>query len=196
MEKQFLKFLVLCINFLHETLRSRTAAGTTSYVFGDPKVGKSELVGELTKYFNLFWFSLDGGHSVLYKLPAAQQEKIRLIVLPDTGDYPIAAETCRKVMKPGAYQVCLQHGKVSCFLCLKEKNPIEEINLHALDLDWIIVWDNLSQLGDSIMNHLTKDKEDTFKPGWDEYMPQGQLLTNSLVAFSILLRITSVLHTQ
>jgi len=27
-------------------------------VFGDPKVGKSELVGELTKYFNLFWFSL------------------------------------------------------------------------------------------------------------------------------------------
>jgi len=36
------------------------------------------------------------------------------------------------------------------------------------------------------MNHLTKDKEDTFKPGWDEYMPQGQLLTNSLVAFSIL----------
>jgi len=30
-EKQFLKFLVLCINFLHETLRSRTAAGTTSY---------------------------------------------------------------------------------------------------------------------------------------------------------------------
>jgi len=149
-------------------------------VFGDPKVGKSELVGELTKYFNLFWFSLDGGHSVLYKLPAAQQEKIRLIVLPDTGDYPIAAETCRKVMKPGAYQVCLQHGKVSCFLCLKEKNPIEEINLHALDLDWIIVWDNLSQLGDSIMNHLTKDKEDTFKPGWDEYMPQGQLLTKFL----------------
>jgi len=136
----------VCINFLHETLRSRTAAGTTSYCLWRSKVGKSELVGELTKYFNLFWFSLDGGHSVLYKLSCGSAEKIRLIVLPDTGDYPIAAETCRKVMKPGAYQVCLQHGKVSCFLCLKEKNPIEEINLHALDLDWIIVWDNLSQL--------------------------------------------------
>jgi hypothetical protein len=151
-------------------------------VFGDPKVGKSQLVAELTKHFNLFWFSLDGGHSILYKLPQEQQAKVRIIILPDTGDYPIAAETCRKVMKGGSSKICNLHGKFSCFICLKNNAAFEEVELSSLGLDWIIVWDNISQLGDSIMNHLTKDKEDTFKPGWDEYMPQGQLLTKFLSA--------------
>jgi len=46
------------------------------------------------------------------------------------------------------------------------------------------------------MNHLTKDKEDTFNPVGTNTCPRTTINKNSLVAFSILLRITSVLHTQ
>lgn len=157
-------------------------------VFGDPKVGKSQLVAELTKYFNLLWFSLDGGHSILYKLPKEQQEKVKFIAFPDTKDFPIAIESCLKLIKGGKHNICNLHGKVACFLCLKAQQVAKElagatfteVNFDELNLNWIIVWDHISQLADSAMNFITKDEDDLFKPGWDEFMKQGGLMSKFL----------------
>lgn len=146
-------------------------------VFGDPKVGKSVIVGNLAKHFKLLWFSLDGGHSVLYKLPPEAQANIELIALPDTKDFPIAIETCLKVIKGGKHNVCNLHGKVSCFLCLKSQAPFTSVELDKLGLDWIIVWDHISQLADSALNHIMKDMGEDSKPGWDEWAKQGGLMS-------------------
>jgi len=68
-------------------------------------------------------------------------------VLPDTGDYPIAAETC---VSNEAWSLSSLPSARSKFLFLVlRENPMKESNLHALDLDWIIVWDNLISAGDS-----------------------------------------------
>lgn len=149
-------------------------------VFGDPKVGKSVLVGELAKVFKLLWFSLDGGHSILYKLPKEAQENIEIIALPDTKDFPIAIETCLKVIKGGSHNVCNRHGKVSCFICLKDKAGFTEVDFSKLDLSWLVVWDHISQLADSALNFIMKDMEGDPKPGWDEWMKQGALMSRFL----------------
>lgn len=149
-------------------------------VFGDPKTGKSDLVGDLSTEFKLLWFSLDGGHSILYKLPQKQQENIDLIALPDTKDFPIAIETCLKLIKGGSHNVCNLHGKVACFICLKNKATFTTIDFDKLDLSWIVVWDHISQLADSALNFIMKDMEGDPKPGWDEWMKQGALMSRFL----------------
>jgi DNA polymerase III delta prime subunit len=87
-------------------------------VYGPPKSGKSLLVGKLAEHFNLIWFDLESGHDVLYQLPKSQQERIQLISIPDTSDYPIAIETCLKVIRGGPGWVCSEHGKVNCPRCI------------------------------------------------------------------------------
>jgi len=149
-------------------------------VFGDPKTGKSVIVGDLAKYFKLLWISLDGGHSILYKLPPEVQNRIDLVILPDTKDYPIGIETCRKLIKGGSHNVCNLHGKVSCFLCLKNKAEFTTVDFDKLDLSWIVVWDHISQLADSALNHIMKDMDEEAKPGWDEWMKQGSLMARFL----------------
>ena len=36
-------------------------------VFGSPKSGKTQLIGELSKEFNLIWFDIESGASTLLK---------------------------------------------------------------------------------------------------------------------------------
>jgi len=66
------------------------------------------------------------------------QQKDRLIVLPDTGDYPIAAETCRKVMKPELIK-SPSARKVSCFFVLKRRIQLKK-SIFMLLISMIIVW--------------------------------------------------------
>ena len=68
-------------------------------VYGPPKVGKTQLVGELSKEFNLLWVDLENGYSTLFKLPQEQQDKIELIALPDSRVYPIGIDTSLKMVK-------------------------------------------------------------------------------------------------
>ena len=90
-------------------------------IFGDPKTGKSTLASRLLlDGYRLTWISLDNGHDVIFKLPLSVQqldEQLNISVLPDTKEYPIAAETCLKIISGRPTAICDIHGKVDCPTC-------------------------------------------------------------------------------
>jgi hypothetical protein len=149
-------------------------------VFGEPKSGKTQLVGALANQFDLLFFDLENGYATLLKLPQAAQERIDLISIPDTKTFPIAIETMLKVVTGQKVAICEAHGKVSCPICKKESAPETVVELNALPDTTIVVIDSLTQLANSAMNHLTKTQDDTYKPEWSDYRNQGQLMDKFL----------------
>ena len=150
-------------------------------VYGGPKVGKTQLVGDLSKNYNLLWFDLENGKDTLFKLPKEQQARIEIVSLPDTKDYPIAIETMLKVIKGTRTEICDKHGKVACTVCKKSVSPFTVVELSAIKNDTIVVIDSLTQLSNSCMAHITKNNSDELaKIEWDEYNKQGMLLDKIL----------------
>lgn len=145
-------------------------------LFGAPKSGKTQLAGELSKYFNLLWFDLENGYSTLLKLPTEAQENINLISLPDTRSYPIAIETMLKVIKGGQVSICEEHGKVSCPKCKADNAPTVTVHLDSLDNETIVVIDSLTQLTNSAISHITKGESDEYKLTYDDWGNLGKLM--------------------
>ena len=161
-------------------------------LFGGPKSGKTLMSGELAEFYDLKWIDMENGHETLFQLPQEWQERIELISLPDTRSYPIAIETCLKMVK-GPVDICEEHGKVSCMVCnRKEKDlgnpelPEEFEDIHnslftRVDLDSmseneIVVFDSLTQLSNSAIANITKDKPDDYKLNYDDWGNLGKLL--------------------
>lgn len=149
-------------------------------LFGPPKSGKTQLAGELSKEFNLVWFDLENGVDTLLKLPEEQKERIEVISLQDTRSYPIAIETCLKVIKGGRCEICEAHGKVSCSLCKKESAPVTVVELGVLPLDTIVVFDSLTQLTQSAISHITKNQSEDYKLNYDDWGNLGKLMDTFL----------------
>lgn len=136
--------------------------------YGEPKTGKSTLVAQLARHCKVIWISLDGGHDVLYKLPPEAQENIDLIVLPDTRENPIASETLRHLLEGAAIKICHGHGKKNCSICTASGSPFTNYCLKNLPADTVVVVDNLSQFGDSLMSNIVPSKID-YKPKLDDW---------------------------
>ena len=149
-------------------------------VYGGPKVGKTELVGNLSTDFNLLWIDVEKGYTTLTKLPQAQQERIEIISLPDTRDYPIAIETLLKVFTGAKLEICEAHGKVACMLCKKDSKPVTVVELNALDSDTIVVVDSLTQVAVSAIANITKGQDSDYKYTYDDYRKQGTLMDKLL----------------
>lgn len=151
-------------------------------IYGPPKTGKTTLIAELTQKFNVLYIGLENGHAVFYKLPREQQEKIEIIALPDTREYPIAIETCLKLVKGKKCVVCDTHGKVDCPVCKAQSITKPDtvtfttVELNVLGPDWIVVWDSLTQLTDSAIAHITKGKPDDYKLDYDDWGNLGKLM--------------------
>lgn len=151
-------------------------------IYGPPKTGKTTLVSQLLPHFNILYFGLENGHAVFYKLPIEQQEKIEIVALPDTREYPIAIETMLKVIKGKKCVICDTHGKVDCPICksaaLKPDANITHttVELNALDSTWVVVVDSLTQLTDSAIAHITKGKPDDYKLDYDDWGNLGKLM--------------------
>lgn len=174
-------------------LRKHTASVTSSViVYGAPKSGKSLLAGKLAEHFKLLWVDMENGHETLFQLPEAWQDNIELINLKDTRSFPIAIETCLKMVK-GATSICEEHGKVGCMICkraytdkcksVKEeeqedvyKDYFIDTNLPALDNNTIVVFDSLTQLTNSAIAHITKGTADDYKLDYDDWGNLGKLL--------------------
>lgn len=148
-------------------------------LFGDPKSGKTELAGTLAYIFDcVVWISIDNGHEVLFKLPKEQQHKILLIKLPDTKEFPVATDTCLKIVSGAECNICVKHGQVRCATCVRNKETAwDTINVSTFGPRDIIVFDHVSQLADSSMNFIMKNKALDVKPGWDEYWYQGAIMS-------------------
>lgn len=152
-------------------------------VYGEPKSGKTELIGALAEHYKLWWFDLDNGVKTLLAPESKAYpyiENLEIFPIPDSSVFPIAVETLLKVLKGGLCEVCNAHGKVSCPKCKQTSAPTTSIDTRTLDNKRdIVVIDSYSQLMESTMNWIMKDsiaKEDyDAKPGWDEYGKQGRV---------------------
>jgi adenosyl cobinamide kinase/adenosyl cobinamide phosphate guanylyltransferase len=157
-------------------LATKSASVTSSViVYGAPKSGKSLLAGELAEHFKLIWVDLENGHETLFQLPEAWQKNIELINLPDTRSYPIAIETCLKMVK-GKVDICDAHGKVGCMICKKEEAAFVTTDLPNLSNNTVVVFDSLTQLSNSAIAHITKSKPDDYKLDYDDWGNLGKLL--------------------
>lgn len=160
-------------------LSARRKAGQRIVVFGAPKTGKTELVGNLAQKYKLLWFDLEKGAGTLTKMPAEWQDNIELIDIPDTRSFPIAAETMLKVIRGTECIICDEHGKVSCPVCKKAEAPTTRVCLNELadkTDEWIVVLDSGTQLANSIMAQIVKNMPDDYKFEWDDYRKQGTLM--------------------
>lgn len=146
-------------------------------LFGPPKVGKTQLVGELTKHgFKLFYVGLENGHATLQKLSPEQQDQVEMLILPDSRSFPIAIETCLKIVKGDALDVCDEHGKVSCATCKKEGKSFTSVHFNALDSKTVVVFDSITQLVASAIAHITRGKPDDYKLDYDDWGNLGKLM--------------------
>lgn len=153
-------------------------------IFGDPKTGKSTLVSKLLlQGFRLTWISMDNGHEVIFKLPIPPtilDERLDLIVIPDTRENPIAIGTCRKIMTGAALQICFLHGRVDCPVCTRNKEGSSRVCLSEAEPRDIFVFDHAGQIATSCMNAILKNTkggmDDDFKVEWDQYRQQGTVL--------------------
>lgn len=145
-------------------------------IYGPPKTGKSQLAGSLSEYKKILWFDLENGYTTLLKFPTEWKERIEIISLPDTRSFPVAIETCLKVIKGGPVSICEKHGKVSCPTCKKENLPFIEINLSEIGEDTVVVFDSLTQLTSSAIAHITRGKPDDYKLEFDDWGNLGKLM--------------------
>ena len=166
----------------------RASTYTHAMIYGPPKSGKTQLVGGLSKEFDLIWFDLEAGRDTLFKLPQEQLERIEMLAIPDNRALPIASETCIKVMTPGApVNVCAAHGKVSCPKCwdlkLKEAKPgceITMVDLYNLPLTTIVVFDSITQFTNSTLANITRKQPEDYKPTIHDWAHLGMTVDKFL----------------
>jgi hypothetical protein len=157
------------------TLSKVTQSATqTVLVFGPPKSGKTQLVGQLATKYKLIWFDLENGSATLFKLPIEAQERVELIKLPDSRSFPIAIETCLKVIKGGPVIIDEATGKVVPKKV--EGKQYVDLHLNALTPDTIVVFDSLTQLTNSAISHITKSRSDDYKMQYDDWGHLGKLM--------------------
>lgn len=140
-------------------------------VFGPPKTGKTQLIGGLSKEFNIIWFDLEAGKDTLLKLPIEQQERITLISIQDTIEAPRAHATIDTIIKGGDFHICDNHGSVKCGICSKDdKAEWTDIHIPTSIADGgsetIIVIDSLSQLTTSINSTCNKHLNSAITIDW------------------------------
>ena len=153
------------------------AATQSVLVYGPPKVGKTQLVSQLATKYNLIYFDLENGSATLFKLPPEAQNRVELIKLPDSRSYPIAIETCLKVIKGNPVVIDEATGKVLApGAKQQEDRTYVELNLNALDSDTIVVFDSLTQLTNSAISHITKNQPDDYKLNYDDWGNLGKLM--------------------
>ena len=137
----------------------QVAATHRVLIYGPPKTGKSELAGRLSEFKKLLWFDLENGYTTLLKLPEEWKDRIEIISIPDTRSFPMAIETCLKVIKGGPVEICETHGKVGCPTCKKSGGEFVPVNLSELDEGTVVVFDSLTQQDQNLQTNKIEHSE-------------------------------------
>lgn len=156
------------------------AVTQTVLLYGPPKVGKTQLAGELATHpeiEGIIWVDLEKGVETLKKLPLYAQEKIDVLSLPDTRSNPVAIETCLKLVRGTPVKICHEHGKVGCAICMKSKGEFSEYELNKLPANWVVVFDSLTQLTDSAISYIGRNQPDDYKFQYDDWGDLGKLMS-------------------
>lgn len=155
-------------------------------LFGPPKVGKTRLAGMLAKQYKLLYFSLENGHSTLLQVPEEFHDRIEIINIRDSKDYPIAIETMLKVVKGKPVNICLDHSKVDCPVCKRNPNAtIERVCLDEVGLDTVVIFDSITQLTLSALAHITKNQPDDYKCQLDDWGALKLLIEKFMTAIQV-----------
>ena len=168
-------------------------------IYGPPKIGKTELAATIAKvpYIKrVHYFDLENGSETLTKmfregkLKDEHADKIIVYKLPDTRQVPIAMETIMKCLTVREdHVICETHGKISCVVCATkqadgktvDKLVGQTFNIRNCGEEDVVVIDSGSQLGNSVLHYYLRGKDRDYKPGWDEYGPQGLVLTDAMM---------------
>ena len=152
-------------------------------VYGPPKVGKTQLIGELALAgFKLIWFDLENGAETLRKMPQEALNNITYIGVRDVKDEPIAIATMDKIVRGGKYALCDYHGRIDCPVCKRAADSEPEIQVtiptrfSAQDANTIIVMDSATQLSMSVINNVIKGKPIDYQETLHDFRNQGNYL--------------------
>lgn len=143
---------------------------TRVLVMGLPGSGKSTLVAALAEEgFRLTWISLDNDVDVLKKLSPAAQENVNVFNIPDSAAFPVGCDTLLKLFREQKGAICTKHGVWKCAVCTKAGDYLDPIDLTTLGPKDIVVIDTATQLGHSILSHVTKGSAVDAKPERDDW---------------------------
>lgn len=148
----------------------QTKESDKTLIIGLPGTGKSTLAANLSLTHHLIWIDIENGVKTLTKLPQTAQDNIDLIMIPDSAAVPMAADTIVKLFKTGKANICNEHGKIDCALC-KVNKPTEFsfIDFSTLTKNDIVVLDTVTQLGFSILSHVTRKIDLETKLDWEQW---------------------------
>ena len=203
---------------LDELARAVKASGKPAdcwslLIYGSPKIGKTQLAATIAKVpdiKNVYWFDIENGSETLITmvreklLTEEHAAKIILYKIPDTKESPMAMETILKCLTVRAdHIVCEAHGKINCVACAtKDANGKVSsfngtlFNITKCTKDDVVVIDSANALGISILNYYLLGKSVDYKIGWDEYGPQGLVLTDVLLTVQGARRTNYILTTH
>ena len=168
----------------------------TLLIYGDPKSGKTRLAATLAKIpqvRRVYFFDGENGSDTLLTmartgiLSTPEAEKIVLIKVLDTPDHPYFIETVLRSFFPAqgkSVRICSAHGRAECPVCIQKK-VTGEGEWTPFDIgelghnDWVVI-DSGTQLANSAIESVTKGFAYTTKFGFNEYGPQGRMLTDIL----------------
>lgn len=148
-------------------------------IYGQPKVGKTRLVGtsaRIPEVKGITWIDLDNGIETLRTLNLTVEEKakFKIIKIPDTRQTPRGAETVlRMLSSPEGVTICEKHGKIDCkeVSCIdaNKKSTGTFFRLQDMTHEELLVIDSGSQLGDSCLALACLGKPADYKPQLDDY---------------------------
>lgn len=152
-------------------------------VYGPPKCGKTDLVGQLAEIKKLWWLDLEDGIKTLLSSPRMKKEwldNIELFPIPDTQISPVACRTILKMIKGKPGTICHNHGVWDCVVCKTKGGTSSALDLGSFTNNDVLVIDSVSQLASSAMNDIQSkiilaDQFDK-KPEWDDYFNQGRIM--------------------
>lgn len=177
---------------LSKTLDVTKLPCETWMIYGETKTGKTRLACMVAKSplcERLFLFSGENGEETVIRmvhegvLTMEEAAKIMVIKMVDMPDTPYFYETMVKVYTVHKdLKICEEHGRVFCPKCTAAKVTEGWLDFNLMKLgkkDWVVL-DTGSQLGISVMAYLMKGRPIEDKPDWNEYGPQGRILSDIL----------------
>lgn len=161
---------------------------TKIIVYGEPKAGKTALVGQLAREFKLHWFDFEKGVKTLRNedmLPKEFRKNISVYNIPDHKDLPIGLDVLRKLFKGGARKFCYEHGMDGCLSCSKTPGLkwSDSIDLATFGDNDILVIDSWTQIAESAYNKVVRlavKKDEEYKATFDDWRSQGEYLREVL----------------
>lgn len=175
-----------------QDLDSKLLKPHATLIYGESKSGKTQLaatVAEMDYFERVIFFAPERGVADTLismheegRLSEKALNKIEVIDIVDTRYTPNGFETCIKFlsMPKTRHRICEVHGVISCGECMKEKLPVIELAYSDLTPRDFIIFDSLSQIGDSAMNVIIRGKDITYKQQLDDYGGQGKMCRDFL----------------